>query len=78
MWIIYEISCLNTADNPRIFKPILHLTNNVGESQHIQLNVSNNDIRNLTIQQLEDFANGLIDINSLLDKKHQVPLLPFS
>ena len=66
MWVIYEISFLNTADNPNVFKPILHLTDNSGKSKHVQLSVSNKDIRNLTIQQLEDVANGLVDINSVV------------
>ena len=66
MWVIYEISFLNTADNPSVFKPILHLTNKSGEKKHIQLSVSNKDIRGLTIQQLEDVANELVDINSVI------------
>lgn len=78
MWVIYEISFLNTADNQSVFKPILHLTDNRGDSTHIQLSASNKDIRCLTIKQLEDVANGLIDINVLLKQCHQLQQLPFN
>lgn len=71
MWVIHEISFLNTADNPRIFKPIVHLTDNNGGKNSIQLNMTAAEVRLLTIQQLEDFVNAAVNESRV----YETPLL---
>lgn len=64
MWIIHQISALNPETAS--FKPVLHLTNNKGEGRSITLDVTHNDIRKLTISQLEDVANNKVNIKDLI------------
>ncbi|CAH6636070.1 hypothetical protein [Pseudocitrobacter vendiensis] len=68
MWTIHQISFLNSKDNVGALKPTLHLTNSNGEGRSIPLEISGNDIRRFTIQQLEDIANGLTDIKTILNQ----------
>ena len=64
MWVVYQISSLNTAHSNT--KPTLHLSNNNGEWHAITLDISNDDIRKLTISQLEDVANHKVNIKDLI------------
>lgn len=66
MWIIHQISFLNPKTNSEVIKPTLHLNNNDGEGRSIKIDIEPNDIRKLTIGQLEDFANGKVTISDLL------------
>ncbi|WP_272677119.1 MULTISPECIES: hypothetical protein [unclassified Providencia] len=64
MWIIHQISSLNPETSS--FKPVLHLTNNRGEGHSITLDVTHEDVRKLTISQLEDVANHKVNIKDLI------------
>lgn len=66
MWVIHQISNLNTGIKGTAFKPTLHLTNNNGEGRSIQLNTTADEMRRLTIQQLEDIANGSLSLEVAL------------
>jgi len=54
MWVIHQISFLNPKAESAKIKPTIHLTNNNGEGRSIQIDAHPNDLRRLTIAQLED------------------------
>lgn len=66
MWVIHQISFLNPETYSEQLKPMLHLTNNNGEGRSIQINALPDDIRKVTIGQLEDIANGKATITDFL------------
>ncbi|WP_337015523.1 hypothetical protein [Leclercia sp. AS011] len=66
MWVIHQISFLNPETVSTNIKPTLHLTDNQGEGRSIKIDMSPEDIRKLSIGQLEDIANGRLTIAEAL------------
>ncbi len=66
MWIIHQISFLNPETVSKNIKPTLHVTDNQGEGRSIQIDISTEDIRKLSIGQLEDIANGKLTVAEAL------------
>lgn len=65
MWVACDISSLNPATSKN-FKPMVHLTNNSGEQRSVTLNLSPEEVRKLTVGQLEDIATGKITVKDAL------------
>lgn len=65
MWVVSNISSLNPATSKN-FKPMIHLTNNKGEQHAVTLDLSPEEVRKLTVGQLEDIATGKITVKDAL------------